>query len=106
MQVIQDFEGFFVALLRLLNGFCFGDALLRVGQVAFSGRLLCQMRLQTLFVVRFADRAAGGNPYPGYPPEYQKPLLTDGYGHSLNFGAASACHLRNRQNVERSNLRP
>jgi hypothetical protein len=36
--MIQDFERSFVALLSLLNSFCFGDALLRVGQVAFSGR--------------------------------------------------------------------
>jgi hypothetical protein len=34
----QDFERSFVALLRLLNCFCFGDDLLGVGQVAFSGR--------------------------------------------------------------------
>src|SRR5258707_786167 len=51
MQVIQDFECCFVALLRLLNGFCFGDALLRVGQVAFSGRYCfrCGFKLFPLY---------------------------------------------------------
>jgi hypothetical protein len=50
--MIQDFERSFVALLRLLNRFCFRDAIFLVGQVAFSGRYLVQMRLQTLFVVQ------------------------------------------------------
>jgi hypothetical protein len=38
VQLIQDFERGFVALLSLLNCLCFGDAIFRVGQVAFSGR--------------------------------------------------------------------
>jgi hypothetical protein len=38
VQLIQGLERSFMTLLCLLNSFCFGDALLRVGQVAFSGR--------------------------------------------------------------------
>jgi hypothetical protein len=49
--MIQDFEGGFIALLRPLNRVCFGGALLRVGQVACSGRYLTQMRHRTLIVV-------------------------------------------------------
>ena len=50
MQVIQDFECCFVALLGLLDRFCFGDAFFLVGQVAFSGRYLfrCGFKLFSL----------------------------------------------------------
>ena len=55
MQVIQDFERSFLAPFRLLNSFCFGDALLRVGQVAFSGRypFRCGFKLFSLY--KFAE---------------------------------------------------
>src|SRR5258708_9434178 len=38
MQVIQALDCFFLSLLGLLSGFCFGDTLLRFVQVRFSGR--------------------------------------------------------------------
>src|SRR5437660_442540 len=88
MQVIQDLKSGLVPLLCSLNRLCFTSfCLFRVGQVTFSGRLLCQMRLQTLFVVCFADRAAGRQPPPGIVPEYQKPMLPEGYERSFHFGA-------------------
>src|ERR1017187_3573059 len=57
--MIQGFEGCFVALLRLLNRLSFGDAFLRVGQVAFFRPLLVQMRLRTLFVVQICRGSRG-----------------------------------------------
>ena len=66
MQVVQGLKSSLVTLLGALNRLCFDCfCLFRVGQVAFSGRLLRKMRHQTLFVVRFADAAAGGNRHPG-----------------------------------------
>ena len=58
MQVIQDFESAFLALFCLLNCFCFSDALLLVGQVAFSGRypFRCGFKLFSLY--KFAEPVA------------------------------------------------
>jgi hypothetical protein len=56
VQVIQDFERSFVALLSLLNSFCFGDALLRVGQVAFSGRYSFRCGFKLFSLYKFAER--------------------------------------------------
>ncbi len=65
MEVIQHLESCLVPLLGALDRLSFSDfRLFRVGQVAFSGRSLRQMRLQSLFVVRFADGAAGGILHP------------------------------------------
>jgi hypothetical protein len=55
MQVIQDFERCLVTLLRLLNSFCFGDALLRVGQVAFSGRYCFRCGFELFSLYKFAE---------------------------------------------------
>jgi len=58
VQVIQDFERCFVALLRLLDRFCFGDALLRVGQVAFSGRYCFRCGFKLFSLYEFAEAVA------------------------------------------------
>ncbi len=73
MQVIQDFERSFVALLCLLNRFSFGVALLRVGQVAFSGRysLRCGFKLFSLY--EFAEAVAETLSTVPVSSEYQKP---------------------------------
>ena len=73
MQVIQDFECSLMALLRLLDSFCFGDALFLVGQVAFSGRYCfrCGFKLFSLykFAEVFADALSTISNWSGY----QKP---------------------------------
>jgi hypothetical protein len=73
VQVIQDFERSFVALLRLRNCFCFCDALLRVGQVTFSGRypFRCGFKLFSLY--EFAERVAEAFSTVPKLSEYQKP---------------------------------
>jgi hypothetical protein len=58
MQVVEDLESAFLALLCLLDRFCFSDALLLVGQVAFSGRypFRCGFKLFSLY--KFAEPVA------------------------------------------------
>ena len=59
--MIQGLERSFVTLFGLLNRFRFGDALLRVGQVAFPGRyeFRCGVKLFSLykFAEKFPDRS-------------------------------------------------
>src|SRR5258708_2276733 len=62
MQVIQDFECCFVALLRLLNGFCFGDALLGAGKVAFPGRYCFRCGFNLFLLYEFEGGAAEALP--------------------------------------------
>src|SRR5215475_6683226 len=65
MQVVQDLKTCLVTRLRSLDRLCFFSfCLFRVGQVAFSGRLLTLMRLRTRFVVRFCRRNLGGALHP------------------------------------------
>ena len=73
MQVIQDFECCLVALLRLLNRFCFGDALLRVGQVAFSGRYCFRCGFELFSLYKFAEAVAEALSTVPKSSEYQKP---------------------------------
>jgi len=58
MQMIQDFECSFTTLLRLLNSFCFGDTLLLVGQVAFSGRYCFRCGFELFSLYKFAEAVA------------------------------------------------
>ena len=58
MQVIQDFESTFLALFCLLNRFCFCDALLLVGQVAFSGRYPFRCGFELFSLYKFAEPVA------------------------------------------------
>ena len=55
MQVVQDFERSFVALLSLLNSLCFSDAWLWVGQVAFSGRYCFRCGFELFTLYKFAE---------------------------------------------------
>ena len=58
MQVIQDFKGGFVALFCPLNCFCFGGALLLVGQVAFSGRYCFRCGFKLFSLYKFAEEVS------------------------------------------------
>ena len=73
MQVIQDFEGGFVSLFRLLNRFCFRDAWLRVGQVAFSGRYSFRCGFKLFSLYKFAEGVAEALSTVSKSSEYQKP---------------------------------
>jgi hypothetical protein len=73
VQVIQDLERSFVALLRLLNSFCFGDALLRVGQVAFSGRYCFRCGFKLFSLYKFAEAVAEALSTVPKASEYQEP---------------------------------
>jgi hypothetical protein len=72
VQVIQDFERCFVALLRLLDRFCFGDALFRVGQVAFSGRYCFRCGFKLFSLYKFAEAGAEARSTDLASSEYQK----------------------------------
>jgi len=58
VELIQGFKCRFVALLGSFNRLSFGDFLLGVGQVAFSGRYSIQMRLSTSMDVPICKRNA------------------------------------------------
>ena len=73
MQVIEDFECSLVALLRLLNGFSFGNALFLVGQVAFSGRYCFRCGFELFSLYKFAERGAKAISTVSKSSEYQKP---------------------------------
>jgi hypothetical protein len=61
-----------VALLRLLNSFCFGDALLGVGQVAFSGRYCFRCGFKLFSLYKFAEGIAEALSTVSRFSEYQK----------------------------------
>ena len=71
--MIQDFECRFVALLRLLDCLCFGDAILRVGQVAFSGRYCLRCGFELFSLYKFAEVFGGALSTDYKSSEYQKP---------------------------------
>jgi hypothetical protein len=73
VQVIQDFEGCFVTLLRLLNRLCFGDSLLLVGQVAFSGRYCFRCGFKLFSLYKFAEEVREALSTDAKSSEYQKP---------------------------------
>ena len=72
MQLIQDLESGFVALLSLLNCLCFGDALFRVGQVAFSGRYCFRCGFKLFSLYKFAEAGAEARSTDLASSEYQK----------------------------------
>jgi hypothetical protein len=73
VQVIQDFEGGFIALFRLLDCFCFGSFLLRVGQVTFSGRYCFRCGFELFSLYKFAETVARRSRPLTKSSEYQKP---------------------------------
>jgi len=62
-----------VALFRLLNSFCFGDAFLQVGQVAFSGRYSFRCGFKLFSLYKFAEAARAELSTVPRSSEYQKP---------------------------------
>ena len=72
MQVIEGLERSLVALLRLLNCFCFGRALSLVGQVAFSGRYCFRCGVELFSLYKFAEGVAKVLSTVSKSSEYQK----------------------------------
>ncbi len=72
MQVIEGLECSLMALLRLLNCFCFGRALSLVGQVTFSGRCCMRCGVELFSLYKFAEDPAEALSTVSKSSEYQK----------------------------------